>query len=69
MERTNLDLEEEIVAVWHDETHINKFFNENQDDVYTFGPGFAYPECFSSYCTFEPRIVHLAKNNSQYHNG
>jgi len=66
MGRTNLDLEDDIIAVWHDETHINKYLNENQDKVHTFGPEFAYPECFSSYCNFEPRIVHLAKDNSAY---
>lgn len=33
----------------------------------TFGPEYAYPEVFAGYCDFEPKIVHLAKDNSKYH--
>ena len=65
-DRTNDDLKRKIVAVWHDESHINRFFIENQDKVHTFGPEFAYPEVFKEHCTFKPRIVHLAKDNSAY---
>ena len=65
-DRTNDDLKRHIVAVWHDESHINRFFIENQDKVHTFGPEFAFPEVFKDYCDFKPRIVHLAKDNSAY---
>ena len=65
-DRTNDDLKRHIVALWHDESHINRFFIENQDKVHTFGPEFAFPEVFKDYCKFKPRIVHLAKDNSAY---
>ena len=65
-DRTNDDLKRHIVALWHDESHINRFFIENQDKVHTFGPEFAFPEVFKEHCTFKPRIVHLAKDNSAY---
>lgn len=65
--RTNIDLENDVIAQWHDESHLNKFFVENRQDVNVLGPEFAYPEMFSEYCNFEPKIVHLSKNNSKYH--
>jgi len=65
--RTNKDLEKNVVALWHDESHINRFFLDNLDMVHTFGSEYAYPECFSEMCSFEPKIVHLSKNNSKYH--
>jgi len=65
--RTTQDLEDNVIAIWHDESHLNKFFIENKSRVHTLGPGYAYPEVFESYCTFDPKIIHLAKDNSKYH--
>lgn len=65
--RVNKDLEKNVIAVWHDESHINKYFIENKNLVHTLGPEYAYPEVFSEYCNFEPKIIHLAKDNSKYH--
>lgn len=66
-ERIDMDLQNDIIALWHDESHINRYLIENDRLVHTFGPEYAYPEVFSSHCTFDPKIVHLAKNNSKYH--
>jgi hypothetical protein len=65
--RIDEDHNKGIIAVWHDESHLNKFYAENSDDVNTISPSFAYPELFANQCTFEPKIVHLAKDNSKYH--
>ena len=64
--RTQFDLDRDVIAQWHDESQMNKFFCERREDVHVMGPEYAYPECFDTFCTFEPKIVHLAKDNSKY---
>lgn len=60
------DLSKNIIAKWDDESHLNKYFCSHKELVNTLSSSFAYPEVFSSSCTFEPKIIHLAKDNSQY---
>lgn len=64
--RTKDDETRNVIAEWHDESQMNKFFVENKSDVHTLGPSFAYPEIFKGFCSFKPTIVHLAKDNSAY---
>ena len=65
--RTHEDLKKDVIAQWHDESHLNKFYVENRDDVHVVGPECAFPEVFTEQCHFDPKIVHLAKDNSKYH--
>ena len=64
--RVEEDLSNDVIAVWHDESQLNKFYSEVKEDVHLLGPEYAYPEVFKDYCNFEPKKVHLAKDNSAY---
>lgn len=64
--RIKVDESNGIVAVWHDESHINKYYIENKRMVNTLHSQYAYPEVFHSMLEWEPKIVHLAKNNADY---
>ena len=64
--RVEEDLSNDVIAVWHDESQLNKFYSEVKEDVHLLGPEYAYPEVFKDHCNFPPKIVHLAKDNSAY---
>ena len=64
--RIDEDDSNDIIALWHDETHMIKFFCEHADKVNTLPPCFAFPECYPDYPTNQT-IIHLAKDNSKYH--
>jgi hypothetical protein len=65
--QVNNDLDKNIIATWHDESHLNKFFSQNRDKVNTLSSQYAYPEVFSDYCQFDAKMIHLSKDNSKYH--
>ena len=64
--RTKVDESNGIIAVWHDESQINKYFIEKKRLVNTLDPCYAHPEIFDSTMPDDPKIVHLAKENSVY---
>ena len=66
-DRVEEDLSNDVIAKWHDESQLNRFYIENKDQVHTLGPEYAFPEVFADHCHFSPKIVHLAKENSKYH--
>lgn len=64
-DRVDKDYKNDIIAIWHDESHLNKFFIDNQENVNALSPDYAFPECFPNY-PYQQKIIHLAKDNSSY---
>lgn len=60
------DLDNNIVAVWHDESHWNKYINDNLEIVKILDPGYLYPENFN--IPFEKKIIIRDKNRYGGHN-
>ena len=53
------DLDRNIIAIWHDESHINRYFINNRDLLKVVGPEFGYPEGWS--IPFDRKITILDK--------
>ena len=63
------DTSNDIIAKWHDESHMNKFFLENIDYVKTLGPGYAMPEALGyeyvwNFC--DVKMMHLDKDPNTF---
>lgn len=59
------DLNNDIIASWHDESHLNKFLsNVEEDKITILHSGYAYPECWT--LNNEKIIIHKDKNMIQY---
>lgn len=58
------DLGRNIVAVWHDESHLNRFFCDNKQFVHTLSPSFAHPEHWDM--SLPKYIIHKDKSMVEY---
>ncbi|GAE82622.1 family 6 glucosyltransferase [Bacteroides reticulotermitis] len=58
----DIDKSNKIVAIWHDESHINRYFLKNPP--LTLSPGYLYPEGWS--IPFEEIITIRDKNKEEY---
>lgn len=63
-DRVNKDLENNIVAVWHDESHMNRYLIDNPPTV-SLTPSYCYAEEFlGTDYPHLPKIVALKKNHN-----
>lgn len=58
------DFDNKIIAAWHDESHLNKFFSDRPDEVVTLHSGYAYPQNWNM--PVDKVIIHLDKNMEKY---
>jgi histo-blood group ABO system transferase len=61
----NKDLEKNIVALWHDESHMNRYMIDNPPTL-SLTPSYCYAEEFyGSDYPYEPKIIALKKNHNE----
>lgn len=68
-ENVEKDLAKGIIAVWHDESHINRYFIDNPPTA-ILSPSYCYPESTGPTggvrLSYKPRLIALDKNHSEY---
>ena len=65
-DRVNKDLEKDIIALWHDESHMNRYLIDNPPTL-SLTPDYCYAEEFigTDYPFKNPKIIALKKNHSE----
>ena len=65
-DRVNKDLEKGVVALWHDESHMNRYLIDNPPTL-DLNPEYCYAEEFigTDYPFQNPKIIALKKNHSE----
>ena len=65
--RVNQDLERDVVALWHDESHMNRYFIDNPPTL-SLDPNYCFAEEFigsENYPYKDPKIIALKKNHNE----
>ena len=60
----NIDVDSRngIIAVWHDESHLNKFFTKNKPTT-VLNPSYCYPESWN--LNYDKKLLALDKNHDE----
>lgn len=64
-ENIKKDLENNIIAIWHDESHMNRYFIDNPPTL-ALEPSYCYPESWN--LPFERKLLALDKNHTEVRN-
>ena len=64
----DIDKSNDIIAKWHDESYLNKYFNENSSKFMILSPDYCYPENYYQSIPAKPIIIALDKNHNQVRN-
>lgn len=61
----NKDLENNVIALWHDESHMNRYLIDNPPTL-SLTPSYCYAEEFyGTDYPYEPKIIALKKNHNE----
>lgn len=60
-----IDLTHNLIALWHDESHLNRYFIDNQPTC-ILSPDYCYPEGWD--LPFHPRLLALLKDHKTFQN-
>ena len=65
-DRVNKDLEKDVIALWHDESHMNRYMIDNPPTL-ELNPEYCYAEEFigTNYPFQNPKIIALKKNHAE----
>jgi histo-blood group ABO system transferase len=66
--KNNIDIDNSkgLVAIWHDESHFNKYMLNSVSDFKSLDPGYCYPESWS--LPFAKKLLALDKNHAEVRN-
>ncbi len=62
VENIQKDLEKEYIAIWHDESHLNRYFIDNKPTK-ILSPSYCYPENWR--LPYKKRLLALDKNHAE----